>query len=53
LTPGGKAASDSGSRVARREVKPSFWKRMLGAKEPEIQNPQTIPQWMAQKRLDP
>lgn len=32
---------------------PPFWKKMMGTKEPELQQPKTIPQWMAQKRLDP
>jgi hypothetical protein len=58
VTPGDKSAEKSkkpapGSQVARRDVSPPFWKKMLGAKEPEMQQPQTVPQWMAQKRLDP
>ena len=55
VTPGNKSDhnSNNGSQIARREVKPPFWKRMLGAKEPQLQGPQTIPEWMAQKRLDP
>jgi hypothetical protein len=58
VTPGDKTADKSkqaapGSHVARRDVSPPFWKKMLGAKEPELQQPQTVPQWMAQKRLDP
>jgi hypothetical protein len=39
--------------VASRETSPPFWKKMFGAKEPAMQQPQTVPQWMAQKRLDP
>jgi hypothetical protein len=39
--------------VARRDVSPPFWKKMLGAKEPQMQQPQTVPQWMAQRRVDP
>jgi hypothetical protein len=57
VTPG-KAAkktvtSDPSPRVASRSTSPPFWKKMFGAKEPELQHPQTVPQWMAQKRLDP
>jgi hypothetical protein len=51
LTPGG-ASSKTSSRVARRDAKSSWWGRMLGA-EDEKQGPQTIPEWMAQERLDP
>lgn len=40
-------------QVASRATSPPFWKKMFGAKEPEMQQPQTVPQWMAQKRLDP
>jgi len=53
LTPGDQSKPETGSRLARRQTQPPFWKRMLGAKEPELQQPQTVPQWMAQKRLDP
>ena len=55
LTPGSKAkpAAAKPPQVARRDVEPPLWKRMFGAKEPELQQPQTVPQWMAQKRLDP
>ena len=40
-------------QVATRETSPPLWKKMFGAKEPAMQQPQTVPQWMAQKRLDP
>lgn len=55
LTPGSKSkpAAAGSSHLAQRDVQPPFWKRMLGAKKPELQQPQTVPQWMAQKRLDP
>jgi hypothetical protein len=58
VTPGAKTTDKSkkpaaGSQLAQRDVSPPFWKKMLGAKEPEMQQPQTVPQWMAQKRLDP
>jgi hypothetical protein len=56
VTPGDKSKNPEATtppHVARREVSPPLWKKMLGAKEPEIQQPQTIPQWMAQRRLDP
>jgi len=39
-------------RIAKREIQPPFWKRMFGAKS-ELQQPQTVPEWMAQQRLDP
>ncbi len=48
-----KPAETTPPHVARREVSPPFWKKVFGAKEPELQQPQTVPQWMAQKRLDP
>jgi hypothetical protein len=51
--PDDKVKKPESSHLARREVKPSFWKRMFGAKEAELQQPQTVPEWMAQKRLDP
>jgi hypothetical protein len=53
LSPADKAKKPSAPQMAQREVKPPFWKRMLGSKEPELKQPQTVPQWMAQKRLDP
>ena len=40
-------------KLTARQTSPPFWKKMMGAKEPELQQPQTVPQWMAQKRLDP
>jgi hypothetical protein len=46
------AGSNPGARVAKREVEPTFWKKMFGAKS-ELQGPQTVPEWMAQQRLDP
>ena len=46
------SASDS-SRVARRENRPPFWKRMFGADEQPPPGPQTVTEWMAQERLDP
>ena len=48
-----KAAAKPAPQVASRETSPPFWKKMFGAKEPAMQQPQTVPQWMAQKRLDP
>lgn len=56
LTPGPsktETASRPAPRIAKREVDPPFWKRMLGAKQPEPEQPKTIPQWMAQQRIDP
>jgi hypothetical protein len=52
VTPGAEDHR-TGSHIASRDVKPPFWKRMFAAQEPEPQGPQTIPQWMAQDRVDP
>jgi hypothetical protein len=54
LTPGEQNPQPqvTSPRIAKREVKPPFWKRMFGAKS-ELQQPQTVPEWMAQQRLDP
>jgi hypothetical protein len=52
LTPGDPPNSTS-SRIARRDVKPPFWKRMFGADETQSQSPRTVTEWMAQERLDP
>jgi hypothetical protein len=54
LTPGTKSkqASSTSPRIAQND-KPPLWKRMLGEKESDLKQPQTVPQWMAQKRLDP
>ena len=53
LTPGDPTpAPRNGSRIAKRDVEPSFWKRMFGA-QPEPQGSQTVPEFMAQRRLDP
>lgn len=48
-----KATAKPAPQVASRETSPPFWKKMFGAKEPAMAQPQTVPQWMAQKRLDP
>jgi hypothetical protein len=48
-----KVAAKPAPQVASRETSPPFWKKMFGAKEPAMQQPQTVPQWMAQKRVDP
>jgi hypothetical protein len=57
VTPGSTAKKTAkpapAPQVASRETSPPFWKKMFGAKEPAMQQPQTVPQWMAQKRLDP
>jgi hypothetical protein len=51
FTPG-DASGGTSSRIARRENKPPFWKRMWGSDEPK-EGPRTITEWMAQERLDP
>jgi hypothetical protein len=56
VTPGDKKkmpAAVTPPQVAQRDTSSPFWKKMFGAKEPALQQPQTVPQWMAQKRLDP
>lgn len=56
VTPGpstpDKSKTDNAPRVAKKEMDPPWYKRMFGAKT-ELEQPQTVPQWMAQKRLDP
>jgi len=54
FTPSSKStqANSTPPRIAQNE-KPPFWKRMFGEKESDVKQPQTVPQWMAQKRLDP
>jgi hypothetical protein len=47
-----KTKTDNSPRVAKKEMDPPWYKRMFGAKT-ELEQPQTVPQWMAQKRLDP
>lgn len=53
LFPSARMEHNTGAHIAQREIKPPFWKRMFGSQEPEPEGPQTIPQWMAQDRLDP
>ena len=57
VTPGDKAKKTAkpapAPHVASRATSPPLWKKMFGAKEPEMQQPQTVPDWLAQKRLDP
>jgi hypothetical protein len=52
LTPGESSTASSRSKVAQRPVKPPFWKRMMGQND-ELQGPQTVPEWMAQQRVQP
>jgi hypothetical protein len=57
LTPGESSTSQANNssnsaRIAKKEMDAPWYKRMFGIK-PEIQQPQTVPQWMAQQRLDP
>lgn len=52
LTPGDATTPDS-SRIARRETRPPFWKRMFTVEEPQQEGPRTVTEWMAQDRLDP
>jgi hypothetical protein len=56
VTPGSstpaKSNTDNSPRIAKKEMDPPWYKKMFGAKT-ELEQPQTVPQWMAQKRLDP
>lgn len=54
LTPGESepAPHTPRSHVAKHDAEPSFWQKMFGSKE-EVKQPETVPQWMAQKRLEP
>jgi hypothetical protein len=52
LTPG-EDPSRSSSRIARREPRPAWWKRMFSVEDSQPQGPQTVTEWMAQERLDP
>lgn len=54
LTPGDSepAPHSPRSHVAKHDAEPSFWQKMFGSKE-EVKQPETVPQWMAQKRLEP
>jgi hypothetical protein len=54
LTPGDQS-SDNSSRVARRNGRPPWWKRMFAVEDRDLEpeGPQTVTEWMAQERLDP
>jgi hypothetical protein len=55
LTPGEAAPAAAprpdSSRIARTEPQPRFWQRLMGQDE-EPNQPQTVPEWMAQERVD-
>jgi hypothetical protein len=53
LTPGEPTPPPPGSssRIAKRDGQPTFWQRVFGQQE-ELQQPQTVPEWMSQKRVD-
>jgi hypothetical protein len=52
LTPGSSSTSTSArSSIAQRQARPSFWKRMTSGEEKK--GPETVPEWMAQERLNP
>ena len=52
ITPG-DSSDGNNSRIARRQARPPFWKRMFGAEQWQPEGPQTVTEWMAQERLDP
>jgi hypothetical protein len=47
----GKTAEEPAARVASAE-QPSVWSRMFGGAEQEPEPPQTVADWMAQKRVE-
>jgi hypothetical protein len=51
LTPG-DSSKEREPRTARREVRPPFWKRMMG-KDDSSRGAETVPEFMAQQRLSP
>jgi hypothetical protein len=51
LTPGG-APTASDPRVAARDEKPPFWKRLGGTKQPQKQGSQTVTEMLSQERID-
>lgn len=55
FTPGEPAPASqqrpNSSRIAKNEPQPRFWQRLLG-KEEDVKQPQTVPEWMAQERVD-
>jgi hypothetical protein len=51
LTPGRDEDERTPTRVAQRE--PSLWSRMFSTESTERQGPQTVPEWMAQERINP
>jgi hypothetical protein len=53
FTPGEPAppTPSTSSRIAKRDGQPTFWQRVFGQQE-ELQQPQTVPEWMSQKRVD-
>jgi hypothetical protein len=51
LTPGDAAAA-ADPRVAARDQKPPFWKRLSGAEQPEKPGSQTVSEMLSQERID-
>lgn len=50
FTFGGPATDEPTERVASKPESPSIWSRMFGRAEEEPEGPQTVADWMAQKR---
>ena len=53
FTPGEPAPEPrpNSSRIAQNDAQPRFWQRLLGQEE-QAKQPQTVPEWMAQERVD-
>ena len=52
FTLGGSKGDQPAARVASAGEAPSMWQRMFGAKPKEPEGPQTITEWMSQKRVE-
>lgn len=52
LFTGGAKPQKPATRVANAGEPPSMWDRLTGGKKEEPQGPQTVKEWMSQKRVD-
>ena len=49
---GGAKDEQPAARVAQAPESPSLWERLVGKKQEEPEGPQTINEWMSQKRVE-
>lgn len=49
---GGSKDEQPAARVAKAPESPSMWERLVGKKQEEPEGPQTINEWMSQKRVE-